>query len=139
MSDCDTTATYDTQAMAFKVSKKVQRDWHFYTNVRYCEACDAYHVVYDNSRMKVSKLSLEILKMYGQGFQVPEIARYLEIKQTTVEWSARRLRKIFNAMNTNHLISIAIAVGALSPQDFVPPITEGDKNGNRTDCIANRD
>jgi DNA-binding CsgD family transcriptional regulator len=119
-----TAAIYADRPQAKDAQHRVSRMYHFATNVRYCESCDGYHLLFDKARVKLPGKSLQILRLMGGGYSRAEIAGILGISVTTVAWYIRRLIQTFNALSSNHLIAIAIAVGALSPNDFVPEVLE---------------
>jgi DNA-binding CsgD family transcriptional regulator len=125
-----TTVLYSDHAEARDAQRRLRRMYRFATNLRHCEACDGYHLIADTGRLKLPKKAVSVLRLLGLGFTVREIAADMRIPMDTVEWYKKTLCREFNAMNSNHLIAIAIAFGALSPNDFVPELTPLDERAN---------
>jgi DNA-binding CsgD family transcriptional regulator len=117
-------AIYDDKPSARDAQHRIQRMYHFATNIRFCEDCDGFHLNANLGRLKLPKRAIEIMTLTGQGFTRNEIAQNLGISKDSVRWYYRVCQERFGAMSIAHLMCIAIAVNALSPNSFVPQIIE---------------
>ena len=119
-----TQASFEDKEMANDARRELKRTNNLAVKVRYCELCDCYHFDLNLARQKMPKRAIEVLRLKGQGFNRREISKDLNISTFMVNHYETVLFRLFNANSSNHLIAIAIAVGALSPNDFVPEVTE---------------
>lgn len=128
MSDSCNAALYPDRPAARDAQHRISRMYYFSTGIRFCEECNGFHTVANLSRMKLPKRAIEVMRMVAQGFSSNEIATDLGMPKDTVTWYTRVLKERFGALSLSHLIAIAIAVKALSPSEFIPPIVERNHN-----------
>lgn len=126
-----TGAIFDDRPSARDAQHRISRAYHFSTNIRFCESCDRFHLNANLGRLKLPKRAIEIMTLIGQGFTILEIAKALDLNAFNVRWYIRVCKERFGAMSMPHLMCIAIAVNALSPNTFVPPVIEREQNGGK--------
>ena len=95
--------------------------------IMFCEACDGYHVVYDNSRHRnerIDETHLRILEMLAMGMRDYDIGVDLNLTRKQVSRAVARLMVTLNAFNRPNLIAICITLGIINPSAFVPALKE---------------
>lgn len=63
----------------------------------------------------------EILALLASGLTFKQIAQRVHLADSTIKWHVTQLHKRYNAVNTPHLVALAIFDGDLSPQMLQPP------------------
>lgn len=127
-----TAASYQTEKEARDVTRKLRR-WHLAVMVSYCEECDRYHLKGEAKRLKIPKKSLAIMRQIAMGFTQQETAEIVSMGLAGVRWHVRELKFAFNALSDTHLVAIMIALGLLSPNEFVPAVAERTHENVRTE------
>lgn len=127
-----TQAAYESKADAHDARRLIKRSHGIHTMVRYCERCDQYHIEAELGRLKMVKRAMEVLRLKGQGFTRREIGRIVGASEAAMRNYDRILFKVFDANSAPHLIAIAIAVGVISPNEFVPEVTERNHDAGET-------
>lgn len=72
----------------------------------------------------MSKRFQTILRYMAQGYRDAEIATMMKMSRRTVEWSIFEMTKRFYALSRPNLVAIAIAIGIIDPNEFVPEEAE---------------
>lgn len=125
-----TAASYSDHSSAKTAQRKLARSIHLASNVRYCESCDAFHVIANPSNLrdgrgyKIPKRAIEVLDLLAQGYTQAEISKMLTTTVETTAWYIKALKEAFGAMSSPHLIAITIRLGVINPSAFVPEIVE---------------
>lgn len=120
-----TRASYDDKAAATTARRKLLRKFGDSAQrapvlaVLYCEDCDRYHIVADKAKY-FNERAIRILQYMAQGFRDAEIANIMDLTVDKIDWSVRSMLKRFNALSRTHLMAIAISLGLVNPNDFVP-------------------
>lgn len=123
MSTC-VAVRYDTPEAAKAARKQYLRDYHLATNVYMCNNCESFHVVGNKSRIRLPKKAWEVLRLVAMGYSLTEISKNTGLNWYTARWYVEELRAVFDALNSAHLVCIAMRLGVLDPNEFVPPLVE---------------
>lgn len=89
-----------------------------------CETCDQYHVVAKTKQYPVKETWRNILNLLAQGYDAQSIGRLTVSTTGSVRHQIEKMQAHFYALNTVNLIAISISLGIVSPNDFVPNVTE---------------
>jgi len=104
--------------------RTVRKTYQLPSSVRYCESCDRYHVVVEPDRWWNRTRWRDILQYIAQGYRDPEIAPLVKMSAKGVECAVLEITKRLNAMSRPNLVAIAICLGILDPNEFVPAVDE---------------
>jgi DNA-binding CsgD family transcriptional regulator len=104
--------------------KAYLRNYRLGVRVRRCGECDGYHTSATASQLRLPKKMLAVLREIALGYTTLEIAEHVGLSPESVNTYAYTLRTTFDALNSAHLVAIAISLGLVSPNEFVPPLTE---------------
>lgn len=115
-----TVAHYKDRQSASRVKRKVLRSMNIHTNVSYCSMCDCYHVDATGRKNDFSPTQLEILRYLAEGYTDIEISSLINIQWRGVEASITRMKQRLYALSRTNLVAIAISLGIVDPNDFVP-------------------
>lgn len=73
--------------------------------------------------MREPQRKQEVLALLASGLTMKQIAQRLHLSDSTIKWHVTQLHKRYQAVNTAHLVALAIFDGDLSPQMLQPPLT----------------
>jgi DNA-binding CsgD family transcriptional regulator len=115
-------ATFPTRAEAARHRRALIRTRGVFVAVVHCEECDAFHFSNEEAQRYPfnSRRSLDVLRCLAQGFRDAETSEIVGYTPRTVEDVIARWSKRLGAQSRPHLVAIAIALGFLNPNDFVP-------------------
>jgi DNA-binding CsgD family transcriptional regulator len=116
-------AAFESEAYAARVRRAVKDRRGLSVNMYECAACGKFHPR-PGKHSVLGKRTTEILEKTALGYERDEIARQLQISPHTVEWHIKCVREAWNAMNTKHVIAIAIYYGFIDLSGLIPPIDE---------------
>lgn len=116
------TASYTTKDRALSVRRQIRRTTNIATKIRYCDRCDRYHISTDGRPASYTPRMIEFLKLCAAGYRQSEIAKILGVSERTVEWNIDELKQRLYAFSSAHLVAIAISIGVLDPNEFVPSL-----------------
>ncbi len=119
-----TVASNENHHAARNAQRTVRNTYRLPSSVRHCERCDRYHVVVEADRCWNRKRWREILVYVAQGYRDPEIGPLVKMSAKGVEYAVLEMTKRLNAMSRPNLVAIAICLGILDPNDFVPEFDE---------------
>ncbi len=117
-------AAFAERSDARNAKRVVRQTYRLPSNVVFCERCDQYHVVVESNRCWNRTRWHEILQYVAQGYRDPEIAPLVELSVRGGENAVLEMTKRLNAMSRPNLVAIAICLGILNPNDFVPTVSE---------------
>jgi len=63
--------------------------------------------------------------LLAHGFSARHIGPIIGLSQRYTENEIAQMMRYFYALNRTNLVAIAISLGIVNPQEFVPPVTEG--------------
>jgi DNA-binding NarL/FixJ family response regulator len=69
------------------------------------------------NRVRLSPIELKVLKGLANGMRSKEIAAWLGLSTSTVEWYVHTLLAKFNARSRANLVACALCDGAIGVQD----------------------
>ena len=119
-------ATYANRKCAIDAKRSMLRQYRVSAerplslSVSYCEDCDKYHVIADKSQWPFNERSILILQCIAQGYRDTETSQIVKLTFRTVEFEVGMMMKRFNALSRANLVAIAIALGIINPNEFVP-------------------
>lgn len=120
-----TRASYPDRRAGLSAKRAIRRTYSANAAIFHCGVCDRYHVDMEIGRYPVSEAWQELLQCIAQGMTNEEITtRTRYTTKRSIEWAIEEMMQRFYALNRTHLIAIAIALGIVDPQSFVPPIQE---------------
>lgn len=119
-------AKFEERTAAIDAKRKLLRVHRLWASVKHCESCDKYHLVAEMPRPEVSKKWTLVLQCLAQGYRDSETSRIVLMTPRSVERSIAEMIKRFSALSRPHLVAIAIALGMIDPNDFVPQEGEHD-------------
>jgi LuxR family transcriptional regulator, transcriptional regulator of spore coat protein len=121
-----TAARFENREVALAARRELKRRWNIASVSISCEQCAGMHLRANVSRLNLPPRAVKIIRLLALGHTAREIAEELTIAPRTVEFAVYRLHNAFGALNSTHLIAIAIALDIVDPREFVPAITERD-------------
>lgn len=114
-----TSASFKDRGSAVTAKRRIMRTLRLTSTVSYCEKCDKYHLVAEH-RHPLTERWVMILQCLAQGYRDAETAEVVKMSARSVEWSVAEMMKRFYALSRPNLIAIAISLGIINPNDFVP-------------------
>lgn len=117
-----TNAAYQNRQQAIDAKRRVLRSFKVNASISYCDQCDKFHVIAQGNGVlgKLTETKVAILQCMAQGFRDRETAEIVGLTMRTVENYTEGMMKQFYALSRAHLVAIIIALGIISPNDFVP-------------------
>ena len=97
-----------------------------------CGKCDRYHFRGSTPDLKMWKTMARVLHLCAMGFDAATSAEMTGYTAFTVHDALRQLRQWFGALNNPHLVAIAIGLGYLNPNDFIPPVIDKEHCNERS-------
>ena len=117
-------ASWPERAGALAAKRTVKRVYNANTNIYLCPQCDNFHISVEVGAYPINEKWRQILRCLAQGMTSNEIAGEVGLTVRSVEDAIWKMTSRFYALNRPHLVSIAIALGLVNPNDFVPQIKE---------------
>jgi DNA-binding CsgD family transcriptional regulator len=119
-----TAASFPDLAAANRVRNGMIKRKFPSVQVYLCGKCDALHFRGSEPNLRIHREAGRVLRLCAMGFNAYTIAEMTGYTYRTVQQTQYDLRQWFGALNIPHLVSIAIAIGYLNPNEFVPPVLE---------------
>lgn len=119
-----TVPPYQNETAGRAASRAIRRTYKANTNLYLCEHCDTYHVAVEIGRYPVSESWQRVLECLAQGMTREETGTETGLGPRGVDWAIEEMRKRFYALNRPNLVAIAIALGIVDPNKFVPSVKE---------------
>lgn len=119
-----TASAFADEPTARRTSSALERRRFPPVQVYLCEHCDNYHFRGSSPDLRIWKTMGRVLRLCAMGFDRETIAEMTGYTLGTVRNTQFELRRLFGALNLPHLIAIAIALGYLNPNDFIPPVVD---------------
>ncbi len=130
-----TVAGYPSAEVAAQARRHIKRLYKAETTCALCETCDRYHVVVKIGQYPVLARWKTVIELVAQGMSSPAIARELGVSMRVVDHLVDRISNHFYALNRAHLVSIAVSLGIVSPNSFVPNVEERTLNACNADHV----
>lgn len=127
-----TAAAFPDQSEARRMRRALDRRKFPPVQVYLCEKCDRYHFRGSSPDLKIWKTMSRVLKLCAMGFDQRTISEMTGYSKHCVEDVLYQLRQYFGALNRPHLVSIAISLGYLDPNDFIPPVIDKEHCNERS-------
>jgi hypothetical protein len=124
-----TVAAYATLPEAMSARRDIKRLYHANTSCALCEKCDKYHVVAKVGQYPIHVQWKRVIELIAQGHDRNGIARSMSNEKVTitpfvVDHLVARILNHFYALNRANLVAIAISLGIIDPNSFVPKAEE---------------
>jgi len=131
-----TAATFPDMPAARRTREALERRKFPPVQVYLCGKCDRYHFRGSSPDLRMWKTMSRVLHLCALGFTAATIAEMTGYTKFTVKRALEDLRQWFGALNMAHLVAIAIALGYLDPNEFIPPVIDKEhcndpRQGNR--------
>ncbi len=124
-----TRASYPDKRSGAAAKRAITRVYKANTSVYHCDDCDRYHINVEVGRYPVSESWQELLQYLAQGMTNDEILERTHYKtKRSLEWAIDEMMHRLYALNRTHLIAIAISLGIVDPNTFVPPLEKHDRS-----------
>lgn len=120
-------AGYETEAKAVDARRDLRRHYYLNAVVVYCQDCDAYHTEVElrgKDALKRWQRWKVVLTLLAQGLSARMIGEELGVSRRAIEKNIISLHEHFYALNTTHLIAIALSLRLVDPNQCVPRIGE---------------
>ncbi len=119
-------ASWKTQQLAMLARRRMESRFRVRLSCALCERCDCYHVNVVERSSPLGKRWRTILVLLAHGFSARHIGPLIGLSQRYTENEIAQMMRYFYALNRTNLVAIAISLGIVNPQEFVPPVTEGN-------------
>lgn len=120
-----TVAGYESAEIAAQARKHIKRVYRAQTTCALCERCDLYHVTVKIGQYPVLTRWKTIIELIAQGLGRQAIAKELGVTPYAADHQITHILNHFYATNRAHLVAIAVSLGIVSPNSFVPNV--GDR------------
>jgi DNA-binding CsgD family transcriptional regulator len=119
-----TAATFTAESDAEHTRRELAKRKFPPVQVYLCEKCDHFHFRGTSPDLRIWKTMGKVLRLCAMGFTADTIVEMTGYTRFTVYDALRQIRQEFGALNLPHVVAIAIALGYLEPNEFIPPVAD---------------
>ena len=127
-----TSAAFDNRRSARRLSDALTVRRYPLVKMYLCGKCDRFHPRGKFPNTDIGKHAARVLRLSAMGFNAETVSEMTGYTPFTVKKVLHELRISFGALNNPHLVAIAIVLGYLDPNEFVPPVVEKELCNDRT-------